>query len=202
MEMRSARMFGICGLVIVGLACGKGHRDTSKIVATVAGEKITEKMFTDAVHNLFGDDARANEILTNPLLKDQRNELLAQFVDQKVMSKFGDKQGLDKDPKAKLLLEAAKSNAYGQVLLERAVGKIEPTEAQLKAFYDKAVEKAKAAGQDKGFPPFEAVKAQLPNAWKRDQMQEASQKLVKDAKAQIVTTVDPQWKANSANTPQ
>lgn len=198
MEMRSARMFSLCGMVIVGLGCAKVSKDHSKVLATIDGEKITEKAFGDAVRILVGDDARANDMITNPANKDQRNELLAQFVDQKVMAKYGQKMGLAQDPKAKLLVEAAMANAYGQILLERAVGKIEPTEAQLRAFYDKAVASAKAAGNDKAIPPFEAVKSQLTTGWKREQMQEASMKLLKDAKGRVPSAIDPLWKSASA----
>jgi len=198
MEMRGVRMLGklgLCGLMVVGLACNKGAKDTSKVLANVGGEKITEKSFSDAVHALVGDDARAKDLLTNPALKDQRNQFLAELVDQKVMGKYGDKQGLDKDPKVKLLADAAKVNAYGQVLMERLLPKGEPTEAQMKAFYDDAKVKAHAAGQDKDFPPFEAVKAQIAPAIKRQQSQEASMTLLKEAKAQVSSTIDPEWRS-------
>lgn len=195
MDMRCARLIGMCGLVVVALGCSKVSKDTTPVLANVGGEKITEKAFSDAVRTLVGDEAKAKELLTSPALKEQRNRFLAEFVDQKVMVKFGDKQGLDKDAKAKLLVEAAKSNAYGQILMEKAISKIEPTEAQLKAFYDKVAASAKAAGQDKGFPTYEQAKPQLPNAWKREQLKDASQNLLKDAKAQVPTTIDPAWRA-------
>ncbi|BDU74429.1 hypothetical protein [Mesoterricola silvestris] len=195
MDMRFARMMGMCGLVVVALGCSKVSKDTSKVLANIDGEKITEKGFGESVRTLVGDEAKAVEILTSPAMKEQRNRLLAEFVDQKVMTKYGDKQGLDKDPKARLLVEAAKSNAYGQILMEKAISKIEPTEAQLKAFYDKVAASAKAAGQDQGFPTYEQAKPQLPSAWKREQLKDASQNLMKDAKAQVKSTIDPAWRA-------
>ena len=198
MEMRGARLIGMCGLVVVALGCSKVSKDNSKVLANVGGEKITEKAFGEAVHVLVGDDAKANDMLSNPAMRDQRNQFLSELVDQKVMTKYGEKQGLDKDPKARLLTEAAKSNAYGQILMERSLGKAEPTEAELKAFYDDVAAKAKAAGQAEGFPAYEAVKAQLPAAYKRKQMQEASQRLLTDARAQVASTIDPQWRAAGA----
>ncbi len=195
MDMRLARMMGMCGLLVAALGCSKVSKDTSKVLANVGGEKVTEKAFSDAVRTLVGDEAKANEVLTSPALKEQRNRFLAEFVDQKVMIKYAEKQGLDKDAKARLLIEAARSNAYGQILMEKAIAKIEPTEAQLKAFYDKVAASAKAAGQDQGFPTYEQAKPQLPSAWKREQLKDASQNLMKDAKAQVVTTIDPAWRA-------
>ena len=195
MEMRSARMFGMCGLVIVALGCGKVSKDGSKVLANVGGEKITEKSFGDMVRLLAGDEARAKDLMTNPANKEQRNRFLAEVVDQKALIIYGEKQGLDKDPKAKVLMEAARANAYSQILMERMVSKMEPTEAQLKAFYDKVAARAKAEGRDKDFPPYEAVKGQLPNAWKSDQIKEASMTLQNAAKAQVPSTIDPLWRA-------
>ena len=195
MEMRGARMLGMCGLVIVALGCGKLSSDHSKVLANVGGEKITEKAFTEAVHLLVGDDAKAKDLMENPAMKDQRNQILAEIVDQKVLLKFGARQGLTKDPKVKFLVEGAMANAYAQILMERSLPKGEPTEAQLKAFYDEVALKAKAEGQDKDFPPYEAVKAQLPAAYKRKLTQEASVRLIKDAKAQVQSTIDPEWRS-------
>lgn len=195
MDMRFARMIGMCGLVVAALGCSKVSKDNSKVLANVGGEKITEKAFSDAVRTLVGDEARANELLTSSAMKEQRNRFLGEFVDQKVMVMYGDKQGLGKDAKARLLIEAAKSNAYGQILMEKAISKVEPTEAQLKAFYDKFLANAKAAGQDKDFPTYEAAKPQLPGAWKREQLKDASLGLLKAAKAQVPTTIDPAWRA-------
>ncbi|BDU78304.1 hypothetical protein [Mesoterricola sediminis] len=198
MEMRTARVWGMCGLLVAGLACSRVSPDNSKVVANVGGEKITEKAFTEAVKILLGDEARAKDLLTNPANRDQRNRFLQEFVDQKVLVKYGDKQGLGKDPKAKLLVDAAKANAYGQVLMERAVSTGEPSEEQMKAFYEKVKAQAKAAGQDKDFPAYEAVKAQLPAAVRRDQIKEASQGLIGRAKAAVPATIDPEWRSAEA----
>ena len=81
MEMRYARMFGMCGLVVVALGCSKVSKDTSKVLANIGGEKITEKAFGEAVRAITGDEAKANDLLTNPALKEQRNQFLAELVD-------------------------------------------------------------------------------------------------------------------------
>jgi hypothetical protein len=194
MDMRGARMLGMCGLVIVALGCGKVSKDNSKVLANVGGEKITEKAFGEAIHLLVGDDARAKELLTSqdPTMKEQRKQILAEFVDQKILLKYGEKQGLDKDPKTKFLMEGAKANAYGKILMDRLIA--EPTEAQERAFYAEAVEKAKAAGQAEGLPAFEKVQAQIANSLKQKQAQETSERLLKDAKAQVQSTIDPDWR--------
>jgi hypothetical protein len=193
MEMREAPRFIMCALAVVALAgCSRVSKDHSKVVANVGGEKITENEFRTAMVTLYGDEAKVKELMANPAM---RNQALGEFVDQRTLIKYGDKQGLAKDAKVKLLMEGAKANAYGQVLMDRTIPKGEPTEAQLKAFYDEAFNRAKAAGQEAAFPPYETVKAQLPGAYKQKQVQEASLRLLKDAKAQVSRTVDPEWKA-------
>jgi hypothetical protein len=193
MEMRGARWFGICALVLAAMAgCSRVSKDTSKVLANVGGEKITENAFRSAMTNLYGDEAKVKELLANPAM---RCQALQELVDQKTIIKYGDRQGLAKDGKVQLLVEAAKANAYGQVLIDRTLPKGEPTEAQLKAFYDEAFARAKAMGQEKGFPPYEAVKAQIPGAFKQKQAQEATRRLIGDAKAQVPITIDPEWKA-------
>lgn len=192
MEMRGARWFGLCCLAVAALGCAKVSKDTSKVLANVGGEKITENEFRTAMLSIYGDEAKVKDLMANA---NERNQRLGEMVDQRMLIKYGDKQGLDKDGKVKLLLEGAKANAYGQVLMDRTIPKGEPSEAQMKAFYDEALNRAKAAGQEKNFPPYDAVKAQIPGAMRQKQVQEASKRILKDAKGQVPVTVDPEWKA-------
>ena len=78
----------------------------------------------------------------------------------------------------KKVLQSAIANAYFQILADRLMTKAEPTDADLRAFYDDYVLQAKAANQAAGLPTFEQVKAQLPGAWKRKQGQQAQQALL------------------------
>ena len=50
MEMRAARMMGICGLLVLGaLGCSRVSKDHSVVVASVGGEKITQTAFSAMV---------------------------------------------------------------------------------------------------------------------------------------------------------
>ncbi|HLO68252.1 MAG TPA: hypothetical protein VK188_14605 [Holophaga sp.] len=198
MEMRSARVMAMCGILVAGIACSKGSKDTSKVLANVGGEKITEKTFTETVTVLLGDEARAKDLISNPANREQRNRFLQEIVDQKALVKFGEKQGLDKEPKARILMDAAKANAFGMILMERSVGTGEPSEEVLKAHYEKVKAQAKAAGQDKDFPPFEAVKPQVAAAVRREQIAGASNGIVTRAKAAVPSTIDPEWRSAGA----
>ena len=170
MEMRAARMMGMGGLLALGLlGCGKVSKDNSKVVASVGGEKITEQAFNETVHVFLGDKAKADELLGNQAMREQRNQILASLVNQKALFDYVKSQGLDKDPQVQLQITSATAGAYFQIMVDRLASKAVPTDAQLKIFYDDYVLQAKAAGQGANIPPFDQVKDQLPEAWKRKQ---------------------------------
>ena len=196
MAMRMAASLGMTGLLVLGgLACGKMSGDHSKVVASVGGEKITEKVFGDTVRTLLGDDAKAKDMLTSEAAKTQRNQLLENMVTQKALLQFAKAEKLDQDPKVKLALEAAIANVYAQTLIEKRSASVEPTEAQLKGLYDDFVKQAEAAGQKGTVPPYEQVKAQLPGVWKRKQGQQASDMLLTQLKQKYPVVIAPEYRS-------
>jgi len=179
MGMRAARWLGVCGvLALAALGCNKVSKDNSTVVASVGGEKITSTAFTTTVNNYLGDPAKAKEFLTSQTLHEQRNQFLGTLVNQKALLQYVKGEGLDKDPKAQIEVQSAIANAYFQMLADRLMPKDEPTDAQLKAFYDDYVTQAKAANQAAGLPSYDQVKAQLPGAFKRRQAQLAREALL------------------------
>jgi hypothetical protein len=197
MEMRAARMMGICGLLVLGaLGCSRVSKDHSVVVASVGGEKITQTAFSAMVNDYFGDPAKAKDLLTNPKMQEQRNQFLGTRVNQKALMQFVKLDGLDKDPKARIEVESAIANAYFQLEAERLVAKAEPTDADLKAFYDDYVLQAKAANQAAGLPTFEQVKAQLPGAWKRKQQQQAREALLTQLNQKCPVVFAPEYRPN------
>jgi len=179
MEMRAAGMLGICGMLALGaLGCTKVSKDNSPVVASVGGEKITETAFGATVNTYLADPAKAKEFLTSQGLREQRNQFLGTLVNQKALLQYVKADGLDKDPRAQIEVQSAVANAYFQILADRLMPKAEPTEAELKAFYDDYVLQAKAANQAAGLPSFDQVKAQLPGAFKRKQAQQAREMLL------------------------
>ena len=179
MEMRTARVMGMCGMLALGaLGCGRVSRDTSPVLASVGGEKITESAFQATVATYLGDPVKAKDFLTSDRMKEQRNQFLGTLVNQKALLQFVKADGLDKDPRAQIEVQSAVANAYFQLLADRLTPKVEPTEAELRAFYDDYVIRAKAANQAAGLPSFEQVKAQLPAAVKQKQAQQAREALL------------------------
>jgi hypothetical protein len=202
MEMRAARMMGMAGMLALGaLGCSRVSKDNSTVVASVNGEKITQAAFEAAVKDYLGDPAKSADFLANPKLKEQRNQFLGTLVNQMALIQFAKADGVDKDPKAKLEVEAAIANTYFQILAERLVNKAEPTDADLKAFYDDYVLQAKAANQAQGLPSFEQVKAQLPGAWKRRQAQQAQQALLTQLNQKCPVVFAPEYRPTQAPQP-
>jgi hypothetical protein len=148
------------------------------------------------VNDYFGDPAKAKDLLTNPKMQEQRNQFLGTLVNQKALMQFVKLDGLDKDPKARIEVESAIANAYFQLEAERLVAKAEPTDADLKAFYDDYVLQAKAANQAAGLPTFEQVKAQLPGAWKRKQQQQAREALLTQLNQKCPVVFAPEYRPN------
>lgn len=198
MEMRAARIIGAGGILALAalgsLGCGKVSKDNSPVVASVGSEKITQRDFEQTVNIWAGDPAKAKDVLTNPAMKDQRNQILGSLANQKALLQMVKAEDLDKDPKVRLQLEAAQADAYFQILAERMTDKAEPTDAQLKTFYDELVVQAKAANQAEGLPPFEQIKSQLPGAWKRKQMQAAREALMTQMNQKVPVVFAPDYK--------
>jgi hypothetical protein len=199
MKMRIVPVFGICGLLVLGLlACGKMQKDNSKVIASVGGEKVTEKYFNDTVRVYFGDaeQTEVDALLTKPEMREQRNQLLARLVQQKALLQFAKSKGLDKDPQVKIHVTGAIADAYLQVLVERLVPKAEPTDSQLRDFYNEYVAKAKAENRASDTPPFGQIKAQLPIVWKYRQIQLAKDTLMTQIKQQYPLVFDSEYKTD------
>jgi len=189
MKMRIAQLIGIGSLAALGfLGCTKVPKDTSKVLVNVAGEKITEAQFEEVVKVMIGDDKKAEELLKSEGMKDQRNQFLESLALQKSMVVMAKAEGLEKDLKAKILLEQRAAQVYLQTLMERRLPKNEPTEAELKVLYDGLVAERKAMGQEKGLPAFEEVKAQLPGVWKQKQEQTVTENFFKELRQKYPLT--------------
>lgn len=180
--MKPIHACGIAGLALMAtLGCGKMSKDTSKVIANVAGEKITEKAFAETIKAMVPDEAKAKEILTSAPLREKRNEFLGQVAKAKALVVYGKAQGLDKDPAIQLRMEQMAAQTYVQILMERRLAKTPPTEAELKAVYDELVNERKAQGQAQGVPPYEQVKAQMPMIYKQRQEAKIFEQIVKEA---------------------
>jgi hypothetical protein len=177
--------------LLLGLACGKAPADTSRVLANVGGEKITEAEFREmAALQMPADQVEGFMTRQDLASQAQRAQMLGGIAQMKAVTQFAKAQGLDQDFKVRLRLEAAQAQAYASALLERGLG--EPTEAQLKAQYDELAAPGKAQGQ--AVPSFEEVlktpqlRQIITQAWQKAQQAKAGASLSNQIKAAVPVT--------------
>jgi hypothetical protein len=192
MRLNALALPSIALLALLG--CNSVPQDGSKVLANVGGEKITEGDFRQVLESSGAPKEQIADFLANPAARDQRAGYLNQLAMGKALIAYAKTEGLDQDPKVKQAVEQAMAKAYFQALVERRVGKGEPSEAQLKAYYEKKVAERTALGQAQGLPKYEEIKAQLPQLWKQEQMQEAQAGIMGELKEKVSMTIADEWK--------
>ncbi len=143
-------------IVLVG-GCHRGSTDSSKILANVAGQKITQADFDVLVAGMVPDPTKLKTLMQSQAFQAQKADLVRQMAMQKAVIAFAKKQGLDQDAAVRAQLEGATAQAYFQALMLRRAdpAKNPPSEAQLQAMY----QEIKARTKD--IPAFDQVKPQL-----------------------------------------
>ncbi len=178
----------------LSVGCGKGKADTSRVIANVGGEKITEAEFQDVVKTLSPDAKDAQTFLTDPAARDERAQLASRIAMSRAIAVYAKQTGLDQDPAVKRQMEQQQANIYFQALMQKRMTKVEPTDDQLLAFYKERVALLQASGRAQGVPPFETVKAQLPELWKQQRAQSMSQEVQKEIKAKVPVTLADEYR--------
>ena len=179
----------IAGTALVfSLACKTSKPDTSRVIANVGGDKITEAEFQDVVKTLSPDPKEAQAFLTDPAARDERAQLASRIAMSKAILAYAKQTKLDQEPSVKRQLEQQQANVYFQELAKRRMSTAAPTDEQLMAFYKEQVERMKAQGRP-AVPPFEAVKAQVAEGYKQQRMATISQDIQKEIKAKVPVTL-------------
>ncbi len=173
----------------LSLACKTGKPDTSRVIANVGGEKITEAEFQDVVKTLSPDPKEAQAFLTDPAAREERANLASRLAMSRAITAYAKQTGLDQDPSVKRQLEQQQANVFFQALAKRRSTTAEPTDEQLRAFYNEQVDRMKAAGQAQGIPAFEVVKVQVAQGYKQKRMADISAEIQKEIKAKVPVTL-------------
>ena len=175
--------------LLFSLACKTSKPDTSRVIANVGGDKITEAEFQDVVKTLSPDPKEAQTFLNDPAARDERAQLASRIAMSRAITAYAKQTGLDQEPGVKRQLEQQQANVYFQALAKKRMTSADPTDEQLLAFYKDQVEKMKAQGRTGGVPPFETVKAQVAEGWKQQRMQAVSLEIQKEIKAKVPVTL-------------
>ena len=174
--------------LFLSLGCNPGKSDTSRVIANVGGDKVTEAEFQDVVKTLSQDPKEAQSFLSDPAARDERANLASRIAMSKAIAVYAKQTGLDQDPAVKRQLEQQEANIYFQALAKKRMPTAEPTDEQLMAFYKEQVERMKAQGAA-GVPPFETVKAQVAQGYKQQRAQAVSLDIQKEIKAKVPITL-------------
>lgn len=174
--------------LFLSLACKTNKPDTSRVIANVGGDKITEAEFQDVVNTLSPDLKEAQAFLADPARKDERAQLASNFAMSRAITAYAKQSGLDQDPWVKRQFEQQQANIYFQALAKKRMTTVEPTDEQLLALYKQQVEVMKAQGAT-GVPPFEAVKAQVAQGFKQQRMAAIKDEIQKEVKAKVPVTL-------------
>jgi hypothetical protein len=175
--------------LVFSLACKTGKPDTSRVIANVGGDKITEAEFRDVVNTISPDPKEAQAFLNDPARRDERAQLASNFAMSKAITTYAKQTGLDQEPSVKRQLEQQQASVFFQALAKKRMTTAEPTDEQLQAFYKEQVERMKAQGGAGAVPPFEAVKTQLAQGYKQQRMATISQEIQKEIKAKVPVTL-------------
>lgn len=183
--------------LLLSLACKTGKPDASRVIANVGGEKITESEFQDVVKTISQDPKEATAFLTDPAAREDRARLVSRIATSRAITAYAKQTGLDQEPEVKRQMEQQQASLYFQVLAKRRMPAGDPTDEQLKAFYQEQVERMKAMGQAQGIPPFEAVKAQLVQGYKQKRMADIQADILTEVKAKVPVTLADDYRPAS-----
>lgn len=185
-NIQTTLMFlAIAPILALALGCRTGSRDSSPVVANVAGQKITQKEFEGIVRAVAPKQSDADALLTDPKMKERRNQWVGNLAEQKALIELAKLEGLDKDVKVRLQVESTLAEVYKRAIIEKRTAAMNAPEADLHKIYDEAVARQQAATGTQPLPPFDAVRAELVQAWQQKQQQQASERLVKELKERV-----------------
>ncbi|HJV49176.1 MAG TPA: hypothetical protein VJ549_07885 [Geothrix sp.] len=182
--------------LLLSMACKTSKADTSRVIANVGGEKITEAEFRDVVTTLSPDPKEAQAFLNDPAAREDRAQLANRIAMSRAIAAYAKQTGLDQDPSVKRQLEQQQANVYFQALAKKRMPTAEPTDEQLMAFYKEQVERMKAQGGT-NVPPFDTVKAQVAQGYKQQRMAAISQDIQKEIKAKVPVTLADDYRPAS-----
>jgi hypothetical protein len=198
MTIQASLIAGPALLLALALGCAKSAPPASRVIANIGGSKLTEAEFQEIVKSLSPDPKEAQTFLTDAAARDDRAQLASRIAMSRAITEYAAQTGLDKDPSVKRQMEQQLANIYFQALVKQHMASLVPTDEQLQAFYKEKVAEMQAQGRTQGIPPFEAVKAQLPELWKQQRMQALGQQIQNEIKQKVPVTLADDYRPAGA----
>jgi hypothetical protein len=198
MTIQASLIAGPALLLALALGCAKSAPPASRVIANIGGSKLTEAEFQEIVKSLSPDPKEAQTFLTDAAARDDRAQLASRIAMSRAITQYAAQTGLDKDPSVKRQMEQQLANIYFQALVKQHMASLVPTDEQLQAFYKEKVAEMQAQGRTQGIPPFEAVKAQLPELWKQQRMQALGQQIQNEIKQKVPVTLADDYRPAGA----
>ncbi len=155
--MRIHTLSALAAILALAGGCQRGTTDTSKVLANVGGQKVSQADFEAMVKAMVPDPGKVQALMQSPGFQAQKADLVRQLAMQKAVITWARKQGLDQDPTVKAQIEGTLAQAYFQAMMARRqdTNRTPPSEEQLVAMYQEIKVKTK------DIPPYEQVKPQL-----------------------------------------
>ena len=100
--------------LVFSLACKTSKPDSSRVIANVGGDKITEAEFQDVVKSLSADPKAAQSFLTDPAARDERAQLASRIAMSRAITAYAKQTGLDQKPAVKRQLEQQQASVFFQ----------------------------------------------------------------------------------------
>lgn len=138
------RVSAVAAITLVLAACGKGQqaaapaandKAASPTVATVDGTSISRERFEDYLKSLL----RGKPV--TDVTPEEKNQVLDQMINMQILSTLGEKDGLDKDPDVASRIALLRTQILADAAAQKYVKKNEPTDQELHAAYDAAIDK-------------------------------------------------------------
>ncbi|MDR0762434.1 MAG: peptidylprolyl isomerase [Campylobacteraceae bacterium] len=124
-------------LVIGALTLLVAVNINAAVIATVNGQEITDEDANIAIRQLSGGAGGKYENFNDEFKK----RLIDQLVEQKLLTNYAIKNGIEKDSQYKKTLSQVKNSIALQVWLEKEFEKIKITDEQIKQYYDENLDK-------------------------------------------------------------
>ena len=117
--MRIHTLPALAAVLALAAGCHRGSGDTSKVLANVGGQKVSQADFEAVVKTMLPDPSRAEAIMKSPGFQAQKADLVRQLAMQKAVIAWARIQGLDQDPALKAQVEGALAQTYYQAMMAR-----------------------------------------------------------------------------------